>query len=51
MSSAASHQVSPTVVYVSVDGEIAGALVFDDQVRADAAYTMRLFAGPESTRS
>jgi heavy metal translocating P-type ATPase len=34
-------KVSPTVVYVSIDGAIAGALVFDDQVRADAAYTMR----------
>lgn len=34
-------RVSPTVVYVSVDGSIAGALVFDDQVRADAAYTIR----------
>lgn len=34
-------KVSPTVVYISVDGEIAGALVFDDQVRADAAYTIR----------
>ena len=30
-------KVSPTIVYVSIDGEIAGALVFDDQVRADAA--------------
>lgn len=34
-------KVSPTVVYVSIDGAIAGALVFDDEVRADAAYTMR----------
>ena len=34
-------KVSPTIVYVSIDGAIAGALVFDDQVRADAAYTMR----------
>ena len=34
-------RVSPTVVYISIDGEIAGALVFDDQVRADAAYTIR----------
>jgi heavy metal translocating P-type ATPase len=34
-------KVSPTVVYISIDGEIAGALVFDDQVRADAAYTIR----------
>lgn len=33
--------VSPTVVYVSIDGAITGALVFDDQVRADAAYTIR----------
>lgn len=34
-------RVSPTVVYASVDGSISGALVFDDQVRADAAYTIR----------
>ena len=34
-------RVSPTVVYISIGGEIAGALVFDDQVRADAAYTIR----------
>jgi heavy metal translocating P-type ATPase len=34
-------RVSPTVVYVAVDGQIAGAIVFDDQVRADAAYTIR----------
>jgi heavy metal translocating P-type ATPase len=34
-------RVSPTVVYVSVDGTIVGALVFDDQVRGDAAYTIR----------
>jgi heavy metal translocating P-type ATPase len=34
-------KVSPTVVYVSIDGAVAGALVFDDQVRADAAYTIR----------
>jgi heavy metal translocating P-type ATPase len=34
-------RVSPTVVYISIDGEIIGALVFDDQVRADAAHTIR----------
>lgn len=34
-------QVSPMTVYVSIDGAIAGALVFDDKVRADAAYTTR----------
>jgi heavy metal translocating P-type ATPase len=34
-------RVSPTVVYISVDKTIVGALVFDDQVRADAAYTIR----------
>jgi heavy metal translocating P-type ATPase len=34
-------RVSPTVVYISIDGAIAGALVFDDQVRGDAAYTIR----------
>ncbi len=35
------NKVSPTVVYVSIDGAIAGALIFDDQVRADAASTIR----------
>jgi heavy metal translocating P-type ATPase len=35
------RRVSPTVVYVSIDGEVAGALVFDDQVRGDAVYTIR----------
>jgi heavy metal translocating P-type ATPase len=34
-------RISPTVVYLSIDGAIAGALVFDDQVRGDAAYTIR----------
>jgi soluble P-type ATPase len=34
-------RISPTVVYISIDGEIAGALVFDDQVRGDAVYTIR----------
>ena len=34
-------RVSPTVVYISSDGELIGALVFDDQVRPDAAYTIR----------
>lgn len=34
-------RVSPTMVYVAVDGEVAGALVFDDQVRPDAPYTIR----------
>ncbi|HEX6219678.1 MAG TPA: heavy metal translocating P-type ATPase [Acidimicrobiia bacterium] len=34
-------RVSPTVVYVSVDGAVVGALVFDDRVRPDAAYTIR----------
>jgi heavy metal translocating P-type ATPase len=34
-------KVSPTVVYITIDGAITGALVFDDQVRADAAYTIR----------
>ncbi|MGD2059744.1 MAG: heavy metal translocating P-type ATPase [Acidimicrobiia bacterium] len=34
-------RVFPTVVYVSVDRTVVGALVFDDQVRADAAYTIR----------
>jgi heavy metal translocating P-type ATPase len=35
------NRVSPTVVYLSIDGEIAAALVFDDQVRGDAVYTIR----------
>jgi heavy metal translocating P-type ATPase len=34
-------RISPTVVYISIDGQIAGALVFDDQVRGDAVYTIR----------
>jgi heavy metal translocating P-type ATPase len=34
-------KVSPTLVYVAIDGAIVGALVFEDQVRADAAYTIR----------
>ncbi len=34
-------RVSPTVVFVAIDGTIAGAFVFDDEVRADAAYTIR----------
>lgn len=34
-------KVTPTIVYVAVAGAIVGALVFDDEVRADAAYTIR----------
>jgi P-type E1-E2 ATPase len=34
-------KISPTVVYISIDGEVAGAFVFDDQVRGDAVYTIR----------
>lgn len=34
-------RVSPTVVFVAVDNSVAGALIFDDQVRSDAAYTIR----------
>lgn len=34
-------RVSPTVVYISVDGEIAAAFVFDDEVRADSSFTIR----------
>jgi heavy metal translocating P-type ATPase len=34
-------RISPTVVYTAIDGAIAGALVFDDQVRGDAVYTIR----------
>jgi heavy metal translocating P-type ATPase len=34
-------RVSPTVVYTAIDGDIAGALVFDDQVRGDAVFTIR----------
>ncbi len=34
--------MSPSVVHVSVDGEIVGSLAFDDRVRPDAAYTIRI---------
>jgi heavy metal translocating P-type ATPase len=34
-------KVSPTVAYVSVNGDVAAALVFDDEVRSDAASTIR----------
>ena len=34
-------KISPTVVYVAVDGDVVGALVFDDRIRADAARTIR----------
>jgi P-type E1-E2 ATPase len=34
-------RVSPTVAYISVDGEIVGGFVFDDQLRGDAVYTIR----------
>jgi soluble P-type ATPase len=34
-------RISPTVVYASIDGVVAGAFVFDDQVRGDAVYTIR----------
>lgn len=34
-------KVSPTLVYLATNGEISGALVFDDRVRGDAAYTLR----------
>jgi heavy metal translocating P-type ATPase len=34
-------RISPTVVYIAIDGEVAGALVFDDQIRGDAVYTIR----------
>ncbi len=34
-------KVSPTVVYVAVDGDVVGALVFDDRIRPDAARTIR----------
>lgn len=33
--------VSPTVVYVGVEGQVVGAIVFDDRVRADAGRTIR----------
>lgn len=34
-------KVSPTVTFVSIDGDLVGALVFDDRVRPDAASTLR----------
>jgi heavy metal translocating P-type ATPase len=34
-------RVAPTAVYVSVDGVVAAAIVFDDQIRPDAANTIR----------
>jgi heavy metal translocating P-type ATPase len=35
------NKLSPTRVYLSIDGRIAGALVFDDEVRPDAVRTIR----------
>jgi heavy metal translocating P-type ATPase len=34
-------RLAPTAVYVKVDGVIAAALIFDDQIRPDAAHTIR----------
>jgi heavy metal translocating P-type ATPase len=34
-------RLAPTAVYVAVDDVIAAALVFDDQIRPDAAHTVR----------
>jgi soluble P-type ATPase len=34
-------RVAPLAVYVAIDGEIAGALTFDDTIRPDAASTIR----------
>jgi heavy metal translocating P-type ATPase len=35
------ERLAPTAVYVAIDGRIAAAMVFDDQVRSDAAHTVR----------
>lgn len=34
-------RVAPTAVYVAVDGDLLAAIVFDDEVRPDAAHTIR----------
>jgi heavy metal translocating P-type ATPase len=34
-------RVAPTAVYVAIDGEVTAAIVFDDQIRPDAAHTIR----------
>jgi heavy metal translocating P-type ATPase len=34
-------RLAPTAVYVAIDGVIAAALIFDDQIRPDAAHTIR----------
>jgi len=34
-------RVSPSVVYMDVDGQVVAALVFDDEIRPDAARTIR----------
>jgi heavy metal translocating P-type ATPase len=35
------ERLAPTAIYVAIDGRVAAAMVFDDQVRSDAAYTVR----------
>jgi heavy metal translocating P-type ATPase len=34
-------RLAPTAVYVAIDGDIAAGLIFDDQIRPDAAHTVR----------
>ncbi|MFP3882336.1 MAG: heavy metal translocating P-type ATPase [Actinomycetota bacterium] len=34
-------KVAPTAVYVTVDGAVVAGLVFDDEIRPDAAHTIR----------
>lgn len=34
-------RLAPTAVWVAIDGEISAALTFDDQIRPDAAHTVR----------
>lgn len=36
-----SHRIGPTAAYVSIDDEIAAAIIFDDRIRSDAAATIR----------
>jgi heavy metal translocating P-type ATPase len=35
------ERLAPIAIYVAIDGRIAAAMVFDDQVRSDAAHTVR----------
>jgi heavy metal translocating P-type ATPase len=36
-----SHRIGPTAAYVSIDDEMAAAIIFDDRIRSDAAATIR----------